>query len=127
MSALAGLFVDKCGNIVSRVGDSGSFVINGIPTDDNYKISFGVVNPQTKEIIAETSMESANLESVSFVISKELTEQVGEGRFYYGIKLTDSNGVEQTVIPNAFKDREGNILLSNPQTFTLKSKLVEGE
>ena len=126
MSSLQGIYVDLEGNISCRFGDSGSIYVTGLPTDDDYKVSLGVVNPPDKKILNEVSVQSDNESEVEIPISIEFTENLGIGRFYYGIKLTDSEKAEQTVIPNAFMDADGQIEIARPNTFTVKPKLVEG-
>ena len=126
MSSLQAIFVDLEGNISCRLGDSGKIYVTGIPTDDDYKVSLGVVNPPDKQILQEVSVQSGQSEEVAIPISTSFTESIGIGRFYYGIKLTGSDDVEQTVIPNAYMDGDGQIEIASPNTFTVKPKLAEG-
>lgn len=126
MSVLEAIFVDKEGNISCRLGDSGNVYITGVPTDDTYKVSLGVVNPPDKSILNEVSVQSNQQSDVTIPIDVAFTESLGVGRFYYGIKLTGSDGVEQTVIPNAYMDEDGQVEIARPNTFTVKPKLVEG-
>jgi hypothetical protein len=126
MSVLQAIFVDTDGNISCRLGDSGVIYVTGIPTDDNYTVSLGVVNPPDKKILNEVSVNSNNAEEVELPISVAFTESLGIGRFYYGIKLTGTDLVEQTVIPNAYMDEDGQIEIARPNTFTVKPKLAEG-
>lgn len=126
MSVLQAIFVDTEGNISCRLGDSGAIYVTGIPTDDNYTVSLGVVNPPDKKILNEVSVNSNNAEEVQLPISVAFTESLGIGRFYYGIKLTGTDFVEQTVIPNAYMDEDGQIEIARPNTFTVKPKLAEG-
>lgn len=126
MSVLQGIFVDTEGNISCRKGDSGYVYVTGIPTDDVYTVSLGVVNPPDRAILNETSVPSNQQSEVQIPISVAFTESLGVGRFYYGIKLIGTDGVEHTVIPNAYMDDEGQIEIAAPQTFTVKPKLAEG-
>ena len=126
MSQLNAIYVDINGNISCRKGDSGSVYVTGVPTDDDYKVSLGVVNPPNREIINEWSVNSNQESEVEIPISVEFTESLGVGRFFYGIKLTGSDGVEQTVIPNAYMDENGQIEIAAPNTFIVKPKLAEG-
>ena len=126
MSILQGIYVDNEGNISCRKGDSGNIYVTGIPTDDDYKVSLGVVNPPNREILNELSINSNQESEVTIPVPVAFTESLGIGRFYYGIKLTSSNGVEQTVIPNAYMDENGQIEIAAPNTFTVKPKLAEG-
>lgn len=126
MSQLNAIYVDINGNISCRKGDSGTVYVTGVPTDDVYTVSLGVVNPPDRAILNETSVSSNQQSEIQIPISVEFTESLGVGRFFYGIKLTGSDGVEQTVIPNAYMDENGQIEIAAPNTFTVKPKLAEG-
>lgn len=126
MSQLNAIYVDINGNISCRKGDSGTVYVTGVPTDDVYTVSLGVVNPPDRAILNETSVSSNQQSEIQIPISVEFTERLGVGRFFYGIKLTGSDGVEQTVIPNAYMDENGQIEIAAPNTFTVKPKLAEG-
>lgn len=126
MSVLEAIFVDTEGNISCRLGDSGNIYITGVPTDDTYKVSLGVVNPPDRTILNEISVQSNQQSEVTMPIPTSFTESLGVGRFYYGIKLTGSDGVEQTVIPNAYMDDDGQVEIAKPNTFIVKPKLAEG-
>lgn len=126
MSVLQSIYVDTEGNISCRQGDSGSVFLTGVPTDDNYTVSLGVLNPVDRVILNETSVVSNQLAEVEIPVSVEFTESLGVGRFFYGIKLTDSLGQEHTVIPNAYMDDDGQLEIAAPNTFTVKPKLAEG-
>ena len=126
MSVLEAIFVDTEGNISCRLGDSGNIYITGVPTDDTYKVSLGVVNPPDRPILNEISVQSNQQSEVTMPIPTSFTESLGVGRFYYGIKLTGSDGVEQTVIPNAYMDDDGQVEIAKPNTFIVKPKLAEG-
>lgn len=126
MSELNGIYVDINGDIKCRLGDSGSITITDIPTDDDYKVSFAVINPVGMEILQEVSVQSDNEEEIEIPISVAFTTSLGVGKFFYGLKLTDSDGEEQTVMPMAYEDEDGNVGINNPNTFTVKPLLVEG-
>lgn len=126
MSQLNGIYVDINGDIKCRLGDSGSITIAGLPTDDDYKVSIAVYDAQTKQILNETSVQSDEDDTVEIPIDVDFTTSLGVGRFFYGIKLTDSEGEEQTVFPGAEEDEGGNIAMQNPRTFTVRPLLVEG-
>ena len=100
--------------------------MSGIPTDEDYKVSFSVVNPADKKILNEVSVQSGNSDTLEIPISVAFTTSLGVGRFFYGIKLTDSLGEEQTVIPKATEDEEGHIAIANPPSFIVKPLIVEG-
>lgn len=126
MSGLNGIYVDINGDIKCRLGDSGSITVIDIPTDDDYKVSFAVINPVGMKILQEVSVQSNNQEEVEIEIPVSFTTSLGVGKFFYGIKLTDSEGKEQTVMPMAYEDEDGNVGINNPNTFVVKPLLVEG-
>ena len=126
MSILQGIYVDLEGNISCRKGDSGKVYVTGVPTDDTYKVSLGVVNPPDRTILNEITVYSNQQSEVEIPVSVDFTESLGVGRFYYGIKLTGTDGEEQTVIPNAYMDQDGQIEIASPKTFIVKPKLAEG-
>lgn len=126
MSILQAIFVDIDGNISCRSGDSGNVYITGVPTDDDYTVSLGVVNPVDKKILNEIKVQSNNESEVTIPIDTAFTESLGIGRFFYGVKLTGTDGAEQTVLPNSYLDSDGQIDISAPRTFTVKPKLAEG-
>lgn len=126
MSILEAIFVDTEGNISCRKGDSGNIYVTGLPTDEDYTVSLGVVNPPDRTILNEISVQSNQQSEVTIPVPTSFTESLGVGRFYYGIKLTGSDGVEQTVIPNAYMDEDGQVEIAKPNTFIVKPKLAEG-
>lgn len=126
MSELNGIYVDANDNIKCRLGDSGSISVTGIPKDDDYKVSFAVFNPADRTILNEVSVQSDEEDTVDIPLNVAFTTSLGVGRFFYGIKLTDTLGEEQTVVPSAGQDEDGNVAIYNPPTFVVKPKLVEG-
>lgn len=126
MSQLNAIYVDTEGNISCRLGDSGTVYVMNVPTDDDYTVSLGVINPPDKTILNEIKVNSNKQSEVSIPVSVAFTESLGIGRFYYGIKLTGTDFVEQTVIPNSYMDEDGQIEIARPNTFTVKPKLAEG-
>lgn len=122
--AIVGVFVDNKYNIFVRKGDSGEVIIKNIP-EGNYKVSLGVVDPDSGDIIKEWSNFTGGNSQISIQIPVEDTESLGEGKFLYGIKLTLGDS-ETTVIPNAYKTVGGFLSIPLPPTFTVLPKLVEG-
>lgn len=122
--AIVGVFVDNKYNIFVRKGDSGEVIIKNIPAG-NYKVSLGVVDPDSGDIIKEWSTFTGGNSQISIQIPVEDTESLGEGKFLYGIKLK-LGGSETTVIPNAYKTTGGFLSIPLPPTFTVLPKLVEG-
>lgn len=126
MSELNGIYVDVNGDIKCRLGDSGKVTVSGLPTDDDYKVSLAVFNPADRMILNEVSVQSDEEDTVDIPLDVAFTTSLGVGRFFYGIKLTDSDGEEQTVCPSAQEDSDGNIAIPTPNSFIVKPLLVEG-
>lgn len=122
---LIGVFVDEKKNIFVRQGDSGSLLVKNVPTDNNYKVSLGIVDPDSGNIVKEISANSMTSSTVSLNISVSDTESLGEGKYLYGIKLTQGTN-ETTVIPGAVKNQGGCLAIPYPPTFNVLPKLVEG-
>ena len=85
--------VDTNGNITLIQGDSGQIVVNGLPTDKNYKVYMAIQNEKRKPIGNEIMVESENLETVTLPISASLTDLLAvptsedSATYYYGIKI----------------------------------------
>lgn len=124
MANLVGVYVDSKYNIFVRKGDSGAVIIKNIPID-NYKVSLGVVDPDSGNIIKEWFTYSGGANQAAIQIPVQDTEDLGEGKYLYGIKLTIGNS-ETTVIPNAYKNAGGCLTIPLPPTFNVLPKLVEG-
>lgn len=121
---LIGAYVDNEYNISIRKGDSGSIVIKGIPTDNTYKVSLGLVDPDTKQIIKEfTSQSEGELATINFSVADTESLEAPK-KYFYGIKLT-LNGEETTVVPHAGKQCDYLNIPFMP-TFNVLLKLVEG-
>lgn len=125
MSVLNGVYVDEQNTIYVRKGDSGTVSVTGIPTDADYKVSLGVFNPLSKEIITETSVSSDEEDHVTLEISTDMTELIGVGRYYYAIKLS-SGDEEQTVLPSASIGEDGVLKTVLPPVFIVSPKMVQG-
>lgn len=125
MANLVGVFVDNKYNIFVRQGDSGAVVIKGIPDDNTYKVSLGIVDPDSGSIVKEISTYASSVTQVAINITTQQTESLNVGKYLYGIKLTVGDS-ETTVIPNAYKNAGGCLSIPLPPTFNILPKLVEG-
>lgn len=121
---LIGAYVDKNYNIYIRKGDSGTVIIKGIPNDNTYKVSLGLVDPDTQRIVKEfTSQSAGGMANINFSVADTESLEAPK-KYFYGIKLT-LNGEEATVIPNAGKKCDYLNIQQMP-TFNVLLKLVEG-
>ena len=94
-----GNYIDEQGNIFLRQGDSFEFVVNGLPTDQNYKIFFAAQDKERNPVGGEVSYETAASASATIYLAPELTDLfvVDEGAksqiYYYGVKLRSTTGL----------------------------------
>ena len=118
--------VDDNGNITIYQGDSMELVINGIPTDQNYKVYFAAQNEERVPIGSEIMVESLGQSSVVIKLLGNYTNQftVEEDKksqkYYYGIKLcSEIDEIEDTL-------GIGGTDLGGLNTITVFPRKVEG-
>lgn len=118
--------VDTNGNITMTQGDSIELVINGIPTDQNYKVFFAAQNEERTPIGNEIMVESYGASSVVIKLEGNYTKQftVNEDsksqRYYYGIKIcSDTDNTEETLLL-------GDSAIGGLNTITVYPMKVEG-
>jgi hypothetical protein len=117
--------VDENGNISLIQGDSATLVIDGIDTDKNYTVYFGIKDKNREPIGSELFVNSNNLSCVAFELTADFTNLLTVGKnenaaiYYYGIKVCDpETQKEDTLIIS------GDIGTLN--TITVYPKKVEG-
>ena len=97
--------VQPSGDMTIYQGDSVELNINGIPTDQNYKVYFAVQdeerNPIGQEILVESNFqETVTIKLVGnytdlFTVPSDLKSQ----KYYYGVKLCSADdNTEDTLI-----------------------------
>lgn len=120
--------VDKeTGNITLVQGDSGTLVVDGIDTDQNYKVFFSVYDEDGRILGDEVYIYSNFSPVVSFQIPASLTDllKVDGGiedtaTYYYGIKTClEATGFEDTLCI-------GDSDIGDLNTITVYPKKVEG-
>lgn len=120
--------VDKeTGNITLVQGDSGTLVVDGIDTDQNYKVFFSVYDEDGRILGDEVYTYSNFSPVVSFQIPASLTDllKVDGGiedtaTYYYGIKTClEATGFEDTLCI-------GDSDIGDLNTITVYPKKVEG-
>lgn len=118
--------VEPSGNITIYQGDSVELVINGIPTDQNYKVFFAAQNKEREPIASEIMVESLGQSSVvikllgnytnNFIVEEDNKSQ----KYYYGIKMcSENNSTEDTLLL-------GNSIIGDLNTITVYPRKVEG-
>lgn len=87
-----------------RQGDTGEFEINGLPTDDNYQVYFGVRDLEYTPVGPEIMVESFGNETILFKITAELSDflevppESNTAKYFWGLKLcSEKEQTEQTV------------------------------
>jgi hypothetical protein len=121
-----GYEIDDKGNIKLRQGDSMELVIDGIPTDQNYKVFFAAQNEERVPIGNELEFDSLGQ---SFVVIKLLGNYTNQftvdedkktQKYYYGVKIcSETDQTEQTL---ALGDNS----MDNLNTITVYPRKVEG-
>lgn len=119
-------YVDETtGDITLTQGDTGEYVVSGLPIDDNYTVYLAIQDENRKPIGNEISV-SAGLRStvtLNFLTSLTdlLTVKKGEdyATYYFGLKLCTASGSEDTLLI-------GNKQVGERNTITVYPKKVEG-
>lgn len=121
-----GYEIDDKGNIKLRQGDSMELVIDGIPTDQNYKVFFAAQNEERVPIGNELEFYSLGQ---SFVVIKLLGNYTNQftvdedkktQKYYYGVKIcSEIDETEQTLAL-------GDSSMDNLNTITVYPRKVEG-
>lgn len=93
------------GDLTITQGDSFELVLNGIPTDQNYKIYFAIQNKERQPIGQEIMVESNLAESVVIKVVGNYTdlltveEDAKYETYYYGVKkCSDVDNTEDTLL-----------------------------
>lgn len=116
---------EETGNITLTQGDSGEYTISGLPTDQYYDVYLAIQDKKRNPIGNEIK-ESANLKSsVALKFLSSLTDLLTVPKseetetYYFGIKLCDKLGNEDTLII-------GNNDVGDKNTITVYPKKAEG-
>lgn len=126
------IFVDSSENIKIYRGDTGNIKIIGLPKDKNVKVNFAISEDETDKIILEKELDTEGSESVIFKLSAEDTELMEIAPeekyhiYYYGVKLTQEDGAEDTLIPRVTFDEQKNPIFQKPSKIYCYPKYVEG-
>lgn len=118
--------IDENGNITLVQGDSMELVVNGIPTDQNYKVFFAVQSEDRTPIGKEIEVESFSKSSVVIKLEGNYTNQLvvdeenKSQKYYYGIKVcSTTDNIEDTL-------RIGGSVIGSLNTITVYPRKVEG-
>lgn len=118
--------VETSGNITLVQGDSIELVINGIPTDQNYKVFFAAQDEERNPIGSEISVDSLSQASVTIKLLGNYTNQFSvpedkkSQKYYYGVKLCSvEDQTEDTLLL-------GESVIGGLNTLTIYPRKVEG-
>ena len=118
--------VETSGNITLYQGDSIELVINGVPTDQNYKLFFAAQNEEREPVGSEIEVNSNCQESVTIKLTGNYTNLFTvEGdkksqKYYYGVKLCSvTDDTEDTLLL-------GESVIGGLNTITVYPRKVEG-
>lgn len=119
--------VESDGTIKTYQGDTGSLLINGIPTDQNCQVYLAIQDAKRNFIGKELMVNSFNQSSVEIYIDSDLTDLLtvpankSFETYYYGVKLcSGERGEEDTMFIGDGDFATQNKILVYP-------KKVEGE
>lgn len=118
--------VETSGNITLVQGDSIELVINGIPTDQNYKVYFAAQDEERVPVGNEIEVDSLNQPSVTIKLLGNYTnkftvpEDKKSQKYYYGVKLcSEQDQTEDTLLL-------GESVIGGQNTITVYPRKVEG-
>ncbi len=116
---------EKTGDITLTQGDTGEYVVSGLPIDQNYTVYLAIQdanrNPVGDELVATANLRS----SVSLKFTAALTDLLTVKKnndtetYYFGVKLCDKLGNEDTLLL-------ANKQIGDQNTITVYPKKVEG-
>lgn len=112
-------------NIYLRQGDTGQVEFSGLPTDKVYTAYLSVYDEDNNKIIAELST-LVDSGVALFRLNSTFSDSLKVGDWVYGLKICDSNGTEDTILPETYIEN-GVLIKNSAPTFTVDYKYVEGE
>ena len=111
------------GNIEIVQGDSLTLIVDGIDTDENYKVYFSIYDQYGNGVGNEVYVESQHQPTVILEIPSSLTDNLvvdtgidGTTDYYYGIKVClEETGFEDTLCIGDSDIGELNIITVHPK------------
>ena len=113
--------IDEKGNIFLRQGDSFELVLNGLPTDQNYKVFFAVQDKERNPIGNEVEVETKGGASTTVFLEAGLTDlfTVEEGAmsqvYYYGVKICSTESINKTETTLVLGEADNNTITVYPR------------
>ena len=118
--------VDNNGNITMIQGDSVEIALDGIPTDQNYKVFFAAQKEDRTPIGKEIEVDSLGKSSVVIKLEGNYTnqftveEEKKSQKYFYGVKIcSEIDNTEDTL-------QLGDSTIAGLNTITVYPRKVEG-
>ena len=114
-------------NLYLRQGDTGNVSYKGLPQDKLYTVYHSIYDPDTYKILGEiqgTYTQATGV--VIFTFDTTYTDSLPVGEWEYGLKICASDGTEDTILPRAYTNSEGELVREAAPTFTVWEKVTEG-
>ena len=118
--------VEPSGNITLVQGDSIEIVVNGLPTDQNYKVFFAAQNEDREPVGSEIEVDTLGQASTTIKLTGNYTNlftvdpEKKSQKYYYGIKLCSvQDNTEDTLLL-------GESVIGGLNTITVYPRKVEG-
>lgn len=114
------------GMIITRQGDSGEIGVEGVATDKNYRVFFGIRDSKRRPIGEEPYMDSNFNSSVIISVPSSLTDLLEVDKneeytdYHYGIKICDLATLSENTLIIAGGD------ISSEDVIRVYPKKVEG-
>lgn len=119
------LSIDENGTIFIHRGDSGEIIVDGLSTDDDYKVYFAIKNKNRETVGRELMVNSNYKTNVKFILTSAFTDllTVPDNEYYevyhYGIKICADNTEDTLFVENTRWGELNNIIVY--------PKIVEGD
>lgn len=116
---------ETTGDITLVQGDTGQYVVSGLPTDQYYTLCFAIQdsnrNPIGQELSVQTDLKSSATINIPSSLTDLLTVKKNDEstEYLFGLKLCSKSGKEDTLLI-------GNKQIGEPNIITVYPKKVEG-
>lgn len=111
------LHVDNKGTIFIHQGDSGELTVNGLSTDNDYRIYFAVRNKKRESVGDELVVNSNYNESVTFNLTSDFTDLFVVNNddnfaiYHYGLKMCTDTTEDTLFVANTTYGQLNNIVV----------------
>lgn len=114
-------------NLYIRKGDTGNIIFKNLPKDKSYNVYLSLYDPDTFKILKEIQGTFTQLTGiVVFALGTTITDTLPVGDWEYGLKICFS-GEEDTLLPRAYTNEQGELVRDPAPTFTVWDKVTEGD